>query len=62
MRKVVDYIILCSESRGTLRKEVVEKLKEGWELYGTPYVSPLSNHYQAMVLYGPEVDKIGKEL
>ena len=62
MREVVDYVILGNASRSILRKEVVENLKKGWELHGTPYVTSSDYHFQAMVLYGPETDKIGEDL
>jgi len=48
----VEYILLSINSPVELEREVNEKLKKGWELYGNPFVAFTTAewyHYQAMI-------------
>ena len=52
-RKVISYEIVCDED------SINEMLRGGYELYGSPFNSTVSNYNQAMVKYKePEVIKL----
>lgn len=53
MRKIINYDILSSPSKTILIERVKEKLKEGWVIYGHPYIMNIEQ-YQAMVKYEDE--------
>ena len=50
-----EYKTVCRTDAGTFDKEINELLKEGWELYGSPYASMNTNEalvkHQALVKY-----------
>lgn len=58
MRKIQEYVLI----RRTLGREVEEAvelhLRNGWELYGTPFYTA-SSYCQAMIRYAEEKSKSG---
>ena len=48
MKKITSYTLVSSANAMEIPKAVEAKMKEGWELYGSPFVSQNAFH-QAMV-------------
>lgn len=53
---IVDYILIRQYMCGDLTDDVRKKLKEGWELYGTP-IHAESYFHQAMVKYDTKTNQ-----
>lgn len=56
MRRVVDYDILGGYDSNQLRKALLLKLKDGWEIHGSPFYGANSAMYQAVIKWEYSLD------
>lgn len=58
MKKIIEYKILYKPHPSLLDEEVNESLRQGWELYGSPFIDKELYVHQTMVKYEDSMESL----